>query len=264
MKWRNALSFALIACALAAGSARAEVQSRAVSYEDQGEKLTGHLYWDDAIKGARPGVLVIHEWWGLDGYAKRRARMLAELGYVAFAADMYGTGKVTDKPEQAKEWMQGITVDVEWWRGRAQAGLEQLKKAPGVDTSNLAAMGYCFGGGTVLQMAYGGGADLKGVAGFHGSLPAAPEESKGKIHPSILVLNGQADAWVGPKMIENFESALGAAGAQWELVNYGGVLHSFTNPGADKRGIPNLKYDALADARSWARLRGFLKEIFGE
>ena len=252
---------AAAAFALALGQAQAAVQSKAIEYDDHGTKLTGHLYWDDAVTGKRPGVLVIHEWWGLNDYAKKRARMLAELGYVAFAADMYGDGKVTDQREQASQWMQQITADVDLWRERAGLGLAQLKASALVDGGRVAAVGYCFGGGTVLQMAYGG-ADVAGVVSFHGSLPAAPEESKGRIKTKVLALHGQADGMVPPEVVKNFEAKLAAADANWELVSYGGVRHGFTNPDAGRYGIPNLKYDAQADARSWERMKGFFAEIF--
>jgi dienelactone hydrolase len=246
---------------LALGQAQAAVQSRAIEYDDHGTKLTGHLYWDDAATGKRPGVLVIHEWWGLNDYAKKRAHMLAELGYVAFAADMYGDGKVTDQREQASQWMQQITADVDLWRERAGLGLAQLKASPLVDGGKVAAIGYCFGGGTVLQMAYGG-TDVAGVVSFHGSLPAAPEGSKGAMKTKILALHGQADGMVPPDVVKNFEAKLAAADANWELVSYGGVRHGFTNPDAGRYGIPNLKYDAQADARSWERMKGFFAEVF--
>jgi dienelactone hydrolase len=246
---------------LTLGTAQAAVQSKAIEYDDHGTKLTGHLYWDDGKAGKRPGVVVYHEWWGLNDYAKKRARMLAELGYVAFAADMYGDDKVTASPDQARQWMQQVTVDVDLWRERANLGLAQLKASELVDTQKLAAIGYCFGGGTVLQMAYGG-ADLKGVVSFHGSLPAAPEEAKGKVKPEILALHGQADAMIPPEIVQNFEAKLTAADANWELISYGGVRHAFTNPDAGKAGIANLKYDAKADARSWARMQDFFAEVF--
>jgi dienelactone hydrolase len=252
---------AAAAFALALGPAQAAVQTKAIEYDDHGTKLTGHLYWDDAVTGKRPGVLVIHEWWGLNDYAKKRARMLAELGYVAFAADMYGDGKVTDQREQASQWMQQVTADVDLWRERAGLGLAQLKASALVDGGKVAAVGYCFGGGTVLQMAYGG-ADVAGVVSFHGSLPAAPEDSKGRIKTKMLALHGQADGMVPPEVVKNFEAKLAAAEANWELVSYGGVRHGFTNPDAGRYGIPNLKYDAQADARSWERMKGFFAEIF--
>jgi dienelactone hydrolase len=250
-----------VTLAFSLGTTQAAVQSKAVTYDDHGTRLTGHLYWDDANAGKRPGIVVYHEWWGLNDYAKKRARMLAELGYVAFAADMYGDDKVTETPDQARQWMQQVTVDVDLWRERANLGLAQLKASDIVDTQKLAAIGYCFGGGTVLQMAYGG-ADLKGVVSFHGSLPAAPEEAKGRITPKILALHGQADAMIPPEVVQNFEAKATAAEANWELVSYGGVRHGFTNPDAGKAGIANLKYDAQADARSWARMQDFFAEIF--
>jgi len=252
----------LLLAALAAG-AQAEIRTKAVEYEDEDTRLTGHLYWDDAKDGKRPGILVIHEWWGLDAYAKKRARMLAEQGFVAFAADMYGTGRVTDKPEQAREWMQEVTVDPELWRQRAQRGLDQLRASDLVDTGKVAAIGYCFGGGTVLQMAYGG-ADLDGVVSFHGSLPAAPEEVEGKIEPAILVLHGQADSFIAPEVVTNFQNKLEEAGATWEMDIYGGARHGFTNPDVASFGMENLAYDARADARSWARMQSFFDEIFAD
>ncbi|NEV61385.1 dienelactone hydrolase family protein [Thiorhodococcus minor] len=241
--------------------AHAEVQSKAISYDDEGTALTGYLYWDDATTEKRPGVLVVHEWWGLNDYAKKRARMLAELGYVAFAADMYGGDRVTKDPGQARDWMQEVTVDPELWRLRAGAALAQLKASDLVIPDKTAAIGYCFGGGTVLQMAYGD-AEVLGVVSFHGSLPAAPEEAEGQIGPKILVLHGQADAFVGPDVVANFQSKLEAAGANWEMDIYGGVRHSFTSPDVGEYGIENLKYDAQADARSWARMQGFFDELF--
>ena len=246
---------------LAAFSLQAEVKTKAISYQHEDAKLTGHLYWDDSVKGKRPGVLVIHEWWGLNDYAKKRAKMLAELGYVAFAADMYGDNKVTTKPPQAKEWMQEITADVEGWRERAGLGLEQLKKSGMVKASDLAAIGYCFGGATVLQMSYAN-APVKGVVSFHGALPAAPEEVKNKIRPQILVLHGQADSFIAPEVVTNFRNKLDEAGANWEMNTYGGARHGFTNPDAGKFGIKNLEYNATADQRSWARMQAFFDELF--
>jgi dienelactone hydrolase len=248
-------------CLLLALPVHAEVRSKAVAYQDEDVPLTGYLYWDDAVQGKRPGVLVIHEWWGLNDYAKKRARMLAELGYVAFAADMYGNGHVTDKPDQARDWMQEVTADVEGWRHRAGLGLQQLEDSGMVDEDRLAAVGYCFGGATVLQMAYGN-APVKGIVSFHGGLPAAPEESKGKIGPKILVLHGNQDSFVSPEVADNFRAKLEEAGANWEMDIYGGARHSFTSPEASKYGMENLRYDPQADARSWARMQAFFDEIF--
>ncbi len=251
----------ILACLALSVPAFAEVQSRAVEYLDEDVPLTGYLYWDDAVQGKRPGVLVVHEWWGLNDYAKKRAHMLAELGYVAFAADMYGNDQVTETPAQAQEWMQEVTADVEGWRGRARLGLQQLAASGLVVEGELAAIGYCFGGATVLQMAYDN-APVKGVVSFHGALPAAPEEAWGRIRPSILVLHGQADNFVAPEVVTNFRAKLEASGADWEMNTYGGARHGFTNPDAAKAGIDNLRYDPAADRRSWARMQAFFGELF--
>jgi dienelactone hydrolase len=253
-------SVILFACTQAA---LAEVQTQAIEYMDEDVPLTGHLYWDDAIEGQRPGILVIHEWWGLNDYAKKRARMLAELGYVAFAADMYGNDQVTDQPDQARDWMQEVTADVELWVQRAELGLAQLTASELVEPTKTAAIGYCFGGGTVMHMAYANSPVL-GVASFHGSMPAAPEEAKGKIKSEILVLHGQADSFVAPEVVTNFQNKLEEAGANWEMAIYGGVRHGFTNPDAGNYGMDNLEYDPQADARSWGRMLSFFEELFSE
>lgn len=251
---------AIAGLSLLASNVMAAVKSEAVSYEHEGSKYTGYLYYDDAKTDKRPGVLVVHEWWGLNDYAKKRAEMLAELGYVAFAADMYGDGKVTDKPEQAKEWMTEVTSDVDAWRATANAGLEQLKKSGKADTEKLAAIGYCFGGGTILQMAYGG-TDIDGVVSFHGALPSAPDGSE--IKTKILAFHGNADAMVPPATVNKFSEQLDKTKADWQLVAFGsGVRHGFTNPDAGKYGIENLKYDENADKRSWAGMQAFFGEIF--
>ena len=247
---------------VASSTAWSAIKTKSIKYKDYDAVLTGHLYWDDSAKEKRPGVLVVHEWWGLNDYAKKRARMLAELGYVAFAADMYGDQHVTSKPSQAQEWMQEITADVEGWRDRARLGLQQLVDSGLVENNKLAAIGYCFGGATVLQMSYDN-APVRGVVSFHGALPAAPDEVKGKITPQILVLHGQADSFVAPEVVQNFRNKLDDAGAKWEMNSYGGVHHGFTNPNAASFGIDNLKYDRVADQRSWQRMQAFFSEIFG-
>jgi len=240
---------------------QAAVKSEAVEYKDDDTGLRGFLVYDDALEGKRPGVIVVHEWWGLDDYAKQRAEMLAELGYVAFAVDMYGKDKVTEHGEDAKAWMTQITGNVEAWQRRALLGLDILKQHELVDADYLAAIGYCFGGATVMQMAYAG-ADLDGVASFHGSLPPATEAQKKNIKAKVLVAHGEADSFIPPERIVAFKQALDAAGADWEMVTYGGARHAFTNPNAEKYGMEGLKYDERADERSWALLQSFLDEIF--
>ncbi len=242
-------------------AAQATVITEAVKYTEAGDEYTSYVSYDNSIKGKRPGVLVVHEWWGLDDYAKRRMTMLAKLGYVAFAVDMYGTGKVTENPDQAKKWMIEATTDVEWWRERAIAGVKRLKQHKMVDPGRVAAIGYCFGGGTVLQLAYGG-VDLNGIVSFHGSLPIADESSYGKIKPKILITHGNADPFISRESLTTFQDTLDKAGANWNMITYGNVRHAFTNPKSDSRGLDPLKYDAAADEHSWKAMQVFFKEIF--
>jgi len=242
--------------------AQAAVQSKTIPYEDGGVTLEGYLAWDDAFDGQRPAVLVVHEWWGLNDYARKRADMLARLGYVAFALDMYGKGKVTQHPKQAGEWAGEIRKNVRNWQRRAELGLGILRQQERVDGKRIAAIGYCFGGATVLQLAYSG-AGVKGVVSFHGSLPA-PEADQGKnIQAKILVCHGADDSFVPKAKIEKFREGLVAAKADWQFISYGGARHSFTNPDADKAGIDGLRYNESADKRSWSHMRGFLQELFG-
>jgi dienelactone hydrolase len=244
-------------------SAWAVTQTETVEYKDGDTPLKGFLVYDDALQGKRPGIIVVHEWWGLNDYAKRRAEMLAELGFVAFAIDMYGDKKVTEHGNEAKVWMEQITKNIDTWQKRALLGLEILKKHPLVDPNYTAAIGYCFGGATVMQMAYAG-ADLDGVVSFHGSLPPATKEQQKKIEAQVLVAHGAEDPFVPPERLLAFEQALDAAGADWQLMTYGGVRHGFTNPEADGYGMDGVKYDEKADDRSWALMQSFFDEIFAE
>jgi len=242
-------------------TAQSKVITKAVTYKEAGEQYTSFISYDDSIKGKRPGILVVHEWWGLDDYPKKRAEMLAKLGYVAFAVDMYGTGKVTDKPDQAKAWMTEATTDVEWWRERAIAGITRLKKHELVDHKKIAAIGYCFGGGTVIQLAYGG-LDINGIVSFHGSLPIAEPSSFGKIKAKMLIAHGNADPFIAREIVTKFQDTLDKAGAEWNMITYGNVKHSFTNPRSDTRGMDALKYDEQADKQSWKAMLAFFNEIF--
>ena len=246
---------------LASGSVTAVMHQEPISYKDGDVELKGYVYWDDAFTGKRPGVLVAHEWWGLNDYAKLRAEMLAESGYVAFAADMYGAGKMTRHADEAKGWMQQISSNAEAWQRRANLALEQLRAHPQVDAERLAAIGYCFGGATVMQMAYSG-ADLAGVVSFHGALPPATPEQAAKVKARVLVAHGDADSFIPAERIQAFKQALSQANVDWEMDIYGGAKHSFTNPYADGYGIDNLAYHEAADRRSWLRALAFLEDIF--
>jgi dienelactone hydrolase len=242
--------------------AEARVVGRTVAYEQEGVQLEGYLAYDDAVTGKRPGVLVVHEWWGLNEYVRGRADQLAGLGYVAFALDMYGKGKVTKHPEKASEWAKQVNSNVQNWQKRALAGLDVLKREPLTDPERIAAIGYCFGGATVQQLAYSG-ADIKGVVSFHGSLLAPPAELGKQVKAKILICHGAADPMEKAGAVEQYTAAMERSGLDWQLIIYGGAKHSFTNPDADKVGMAALGYSKSADQRSWADMQVFFNELFG-
>lgn len=239
----------------------AGVQSKTVPYTIGQSSYEGFLAWDDSIEGKRPGILVVHEWWGLNEYARSRAKQLAALGYVAFAVDMYGKGKVTTHPEKASEWAKMTTRHVDEWIGRAKEGLKILQANPNVDPTRLAAIGYCFGGATVMQLVYGG-APVKGVVSFHGSLPL-PKKSQ-SIHNTakVLIAHGAADPFLTSNHIEQFKAALDRAEIDWQMTLYAGAQHSFTNPSANQYGVSGVQYHKQADQRSWMHMRQFFDELF--
>jgi len=238
--------------------ASAEVKLKDVEYKVGDTKLKGWIAYDDDAKGKRPGVIVVHEWWGLNDYTKTRARMLAEAGYVAFAADMYGEGKVTEHPQEAGQWAGAVAGQKDVAAQRFNAAVAQLKANEHVDANHIAAIGYCFGGSVVLGMAMSG-ADLDGVVSFHGGLP--PDPATGKITASILVCHGAQDPMATPEQIQTFQKNLTDAGADYEFISYANAKHAFTNPGADKHGIPGLGYNEKADKRSWQTALNFLAEV---
>jgi dienelactone hydrolase len=242
----------LITCLLALPTiVRAELKTEEVRYSHGGTEFVGHLAWDDKFEGKRPGVLVVHEWWGLNDYAKKRAEQLAGLGYVAFAADMYGAGQVFEHPREAGAMAGKVRENVQTWRGRAQAALDVLKKHQKTDPQRLAAIGYCFGGSTALQLAYSG-ADLDAVVTFHAALPAAsPQEAKA-IKSELLINHGAADSFIPREAVDAFKKPLDGAGKPWTFVSYAGAKHGFTVPDADKKGLEGLAYNRRADEQSWA------------
>jgi len=254
---------AIFAVLMPAAAAFGEVKTERITYQHNGQELAGYFAWDDSLEGKRPGVLVVHEWWGLNDYARDRARQLAELGYVAFALDMYGTGKVAEHPKDAAAWSGKIRENVDAWVARASAGLEQLLAHDHVDKDRVAAIGYCFGGATVCQLAYHN-APLKGVVSFHGSLPVPTEEQAKNMQPSVLICHGSADGFIPRQRIEQFQTTLNGGGADWVMISYAGAKHSFTNPAADQRGIDGLAYDEAADRRSWKHMQVFFEEILAE
>lgn len=249
---------------LAAAPASAAVEGREVQYAAGGTTLKGYFAFDAAKAGKRPGVLVVHEWWGHNEYARRRARMLAELGYAALAVDMYGDGKTAAHPDDAKAFSGELMKNAETTKARFLAALEYLRAQPQTDPARIAAIGYCMGGGVVLNMARAG-IDLKGVASFHGSLNAIVKAGPGGIKARLLVLHGADDGFIPPEAIAAFKQEMADAKADMTFIAYPGAKHSFTNPDADeyarKFGMP-IAYDAEADRRSWEELTRFLVRVF--
>ena len=253
----------LAAAVVAVLPAAAAVEGKEVQYTAGGVTLKGYFAYDAAAAGRCPGVLVVHEWWGHNEYARRRARMLAELGYTALAVDMFGDGRTASHPEDAGKFSGELMKNAETTKARFLAGLEYLKAQPQADPSRIAAIGYCMGGGVVLNMARAG-MDLKGVASFHGSLNAIVPAAPGGIKAKLLVLHGADDKFVPAAAVEGFKLEMAEAKADLTFVSYPGVQHSFTNPDADeyakKFGMP-VAYNAEADRLSWEALKTFLADV---
>jgi dienelactone hydrolase len=250
---------------LAASAAQARVVGEEVSYTDNGVTMKGYLAYDKSIQGKRPGVLVVHEWWGHNDYARKRALLLAGMGYTALAVDMYGDGKTADHPDDAGKFAKAVAGNLPMARSRFEAAMKVLNGHRTVDAGQLAAVGYCFGGGVVLHMARQG-VDLKGVASFHGSLPTETPAEKGKVKAKVAVFTGADDPMAPKSQVDAFAREMEQASVDYRLVSYPGVKHSFTNPAADEFGrkfnLP-LAYNEEADKDSWAQLGEFLTGLFG-
>jgi dienelactone hydrolase len=237
-----------------------------IDYTHAGTRMIGQLAHPTHV-GKRPGILVVHEWWGCNDYAKRRASMLADLGYVALACDLYGEGRVAANKEQAVKWHDALQADVPTWLGRLHAALQALASQPGVDASRLGAIGYCLGGTSVLRLACDAqtsrdGASLKAVASFHGGLwPITIDEAKGA-RASLLICNGSADPFIPHEMRSHFMKTLDDTGADYQFVEYGRAVHGFTNPGPRPVTVPGVAHDAKADARSWRLMQTHFAEAF--
>lgn len=251
---------ALLLTLILAAEVQAKLVTKTVEYKQDGTICKGYLAYDDAIRGRRPGVLVVHEYWGLNDFARKKAEQLAGLGYVAFAADIYGQGLVTTDPKEASHLAGEMGGNLPLLRARAQAALKALAETPGADPQRLAAIGFCFGGTTVLELAYSG-ADLKGVVSFHGGLTAPQPEELKSIKAAILVLHGADDPHVKPEAITAFQEAMRQGGIDWQMVYFGGAVHAYMNPAANNRAA-GVAYDARAARRSWQYMQDFFKEIF--
>jgi dienelactone hydrolase len=241
-------------------AASAEIVDREVEYEHQGVKLMGFLTYDDELEGPLPGIIVVHEWWGLNEHARNSARRLAGLGYAAFALDMYGKGVLAEKSEEAAKLSKPFRRNRKLMQSRAGAGLEALRATGKAEPGNVAAIGYCFGGTTVLEMARGG-LPLAGVVSFHGGL-STPKPADEMSCP-VLVLHGAADPHVGLDETRAFRSEMRDAGADWQMVYFGGAVHSFTNPAAGDDPSRGVAYDEDAARRSWGYMELFLSEMLG-
>jgi len=244
-----------------AGVAEAKLVTKTVEYRQGDTVLQGYLAYDDAVKGQRPGVLVVHEWTGLGKYVRNRAAQLANLGYVAFAADIYGKGVRPNSREEAGREAGKYLSDRKLLRKRAIAGLEELLKQPRVDPTRVAAIGYCFGGTTVLELARSG-AKLNGVVSFHGGLSSENPSDGKNIKAKILVLHGADDPNVPQRQVVAFQEEMRSGGMDWYMVSYGGAVHSFTNPDAGNDPSKGNAYNERADRRSWVAMKSFFAEIF--
>jgi dienelactone hydrolase len=240
-----------------------KIKEQVVTYTDNGTTFKGFVAYDENISGKRPAILVIPEWWGLNDYAKSRARQLAGLGYIAMAVDMFGDGKIAANPQEAQEFTKPYYANPQLAKTRLDAALKQLKAFPVADAGNMAAIGYCFGGNVVLNAARLG-ADLKGVVSFHGGLGGAPADKK-LLKAKILVCNGGADKFVSEQSITEFKHSMDSIGANYTFKSYANATHAFTNPESTENGkkfnMP-IEYNEAADKASWNDMKVFFEGIF--
>lgn len=230
------------------------------SYPSDSVDMVGYFAFDTSKTVAQPGVLIVHEWWGHNEYVRKRADMVAELGYTAFALDMYGEGKQAQHPKDAGKFSKMVMTNSDLAKARFESALETLKNHPRTDTSKLAAIGYCFGGSVVLSMA-NAGYDLDAVAAFHSGVQLPIPPSK-ELKARVLVANGADDKFISSESVEAYKSAMDSVGAKYEYIAYEGVVHSYTNPMADsmaqKFDMP-MAYNARADSLAWLELKSLLK-----
>lgn len=239
------------------------VTGKEVSYSTDSVKMNGYIAYDSNIEGKRPGILIIHEWWGHTDYVRKRADMLAELGYVGFAIDMYGDGKKADHPDDAMKYMMMVMQNMDGAQARFDAAYKQLASDPHVDPNKISAIGYCFGGAVALSMA-NAGEPLDGVAIFHSGVqvPVPPSD---KLKAKLLVQNGADDPMISAESVATFKNEMDSLGVDYEYISYPGAQHGFTNPGATEMGrefsLP-LAYNLGADTTSWNKLKIFLGDLY--
>ena len=240
-----------------------DIKEDSVSYSINGKNYIGYIDYDANKEGARPAILVVHEWWGLTDYPRSRAKKLAELGYIAMAVDMYGDGKIGNDPKAAQDLATPFYKDPTLAKTRLDAAIKELKTYPQTDSSKMAAIGYCYGGFIVLNAAKLG-ADLDGVVSFHGDLSGVPV-NKDSLKAKVLVCHGEADKFVTPDQVASFKKSMDSAGVEYTFKSYPNATHAFTNPGATEIGkkfnMP-IEYNAAADSASWNDMKDFFKKIF--
>lgn len=255
---RRSLLLALLLCL--SGVAQARLVTQELDYRVGGQTMRGYLAYDDASLEKRPGVLVVPEWWGVNEYTRMRAEQLAEMGYLAFVADMYGKGRSTADPRQAGAWAKEAKGG-QRLRERANAALDVLVRQKLVDAEQLAAIGFCFGGTAVLELAYSG-APVAGVVSFHGGLTAPSQEDLSRIKARFLVLHGADDPHVSREEIHAYMDGMRKAKADWQMVFYGNAVHAFTNPQADEAKLPGVAYNEQAAEQAWGEMQGFFADLF--
>ncbi|NUM54703.1 MAG: dienelactone hydrolase family protein [Candidatus Hydrogenedentes bacterium] len=248
-------------CVCAAFSAGAAIKTEMIQYKDHDAVLEGMIAYDDSSSAKRPGVLVVHEWWGLNDHAKNSTKKLAEMGYVAFAADMYGKGVTTDDPQVAGKLSGALKGDRPALRARAQAALDTLAKFKFTNPSKLGAIGYCFGGTTALEIARSG-APVRGVVSFHGALGTPNAADAKNIKGAVLVCHGADDPFVPAAEVAAFKKEMDDAKVKYTFVAYPGAVHSFTNPDVDRHNLNGAKYQAAAAEKSWNDMKAFFADVF--
>jgi dienelactone hydrolase len=252
--------FTVLFAVLFAVNSYAALHTETIEYKQGDTTLQGYLAYDDSVKGVRPGVLVVHDWLGCDSYAKMRADMLAKLGYIAFAADIYGKGIRPKGPDEAMAQVKKYKGDRALLRARVNAAFDALKKQSACDPKRVAAIGYCFGGTTVLELARSG-ADIAGIVTFHGGLDTPTRDAK-NIKCKVLICHGADDPYVPATDVGALQDELRAAGVDWQMIYYSGAVHSFTRPDSGADNSKGAAYNEKADKRSWEAMKQFFVEIF--
>ncbi len=251
------------ATAPAADTAAGSLKEETISFNADSASLQAFVVYDDSVKGKRPAVLVLPEWWGLNDYPKARARQLAKLGYVAMALDIYGDGKVATTPDSAKAYSAPFYANPQKGKARIDAAIARLRSYNNVDSANIGAIGYCFGGGVLINTARLGD-DLKGIVSFHGSLLGTPAK-KGLLRTKMLICHGNDDKFVSAQDVATFRKQMDSIGADYKFIGYDGATHAFTNPASTENGkkfnMP-IAYNAKADTASWQAMKEFFANLF--